>query len=168
MSMFDRETLLDRILDSYAAYYDVERVGEGDLVATAEFHLRNERYLLTRSINMWSEEDHEYVYIYSGEYLDHTLLSEAISHSLEDGMDSIVPGKDHRCSSITTVLVYDGVDGLIQRAVRKYSYHKSFKLMMNGWAEHRVVLIDLSSGCITASRRGDDVSKTLRKIMEIE
>ncbi len=161
----ERLGALERILDSYSAYYDVECSESGDFKATATFHSRGERYLLVKEINMWSEEDHEYVYFYSGERLDGPGLSEAISHSLREGNSRITPGKDHRSSSITTVLVYDTVEGDVPRVVRRYSYHRSFKLMFEGWMDHRIALVDLSKGEVTVSRRGKDVGSNLRKIL---
>lgn len=50
---------VDRLLQSYSAYYDVEECDERDLVAKARFHSRGEKYLLTRSVNLWSVEDNE-------------------------------------------------------------------------------------------------------------
>ena len=52
---------VDRLLETYSVYYDVETCEEGDLVAKACFHSRGEKYLLTRSVNLWSVEDNEYV-----------------------------------------------------------------------------------------------------------
>ena len=38
---------VDRLLETYSVYYDVETCEEGDLVAKACFHSRGEKYLLT-------------------------------------------------------------------------------------------------------------------------
>ena len=61
---------VDRLLQSYSAYYDVEECDERDLVAKARFHSRGEKYLLTRGVNLWSVEDHEYVFFFEGTSLD--------------------------------------------------------------------------------------------------
>ena len=89
---------VDRLLQSYSAYYDVEECDEQGLVAKARFHSRGEKYLLTRSVNLWSVEDNEYVFIYAGDHLDPEGLEHAIQMSSETGMSMIKPSSEHRSS----------------------------------------------------------------------
>lgn len=77
---------VDRLLETYSVYYDVETCEEGDLVAKACFHSRGEKYLLTRSVNLWSVEDNEYVFVYAGDRLDPDGLEHAIKTSSETGL----------------------------------------------------------------------------------
>lgn len=74
----DRSEAVERLLGSYSAYYDIVPIGRGDLVARCDFHFRGEKYLLTRGVNLWSEEDHEYVYVFSGGRLDAAALAQMV------------------------------------------------------------------------------------------
>lgn len=94
---------VDRLLQSYSAYYDVEECDERDLVAKARFHSRGEKYLLTRSVNLWSVEDNEYVFIYAGDHLDPEGLEHAIQMSSETGMSMIKPSSEHRSSMLSSI-----------------------------------------------------------------
>lgn len=161
-----RRDVVDRMLGSYSAYYDIEDVSEGDLVARMEFHFRGEQYMLTRRVNLWSEEDHEYVYLFSGGSLDEAGLDAALSLSLDDGRSRIVPGRDHRCSTVTTLLVYDSIDDSAAKRIKYHSHHESFRLMLDGWMDHRVVAVDLSSDRILSGRRARDAVSTVRRIMD--
>ena len=77
---------VDRLTRSYSGYYDVSPCDEGDLVARAEFHSRGEKYLLVRGVNLWSVEDHEYVYVFAGDKLDGETLEHALQVSIDKGM----------------------------------------------------------------------------------
>lgn len=161
-----RLDLVERIMESYSVYYDVHRITDGDLVARMDFHFRGEQYMLTRRVNLWSEEDHEYVYLFSGESLDHDGLEDAVSRSLEDGRSRIVPGPDHRRSTITTLLVYGSVDEAAAKRIKRHSHHESYRLMLDGWMDHRVVAVDLGSDRILHGRRARDAVPTIRRILD--
>lgn len=151
----------DLLLESYSRYYDVERCDEDDLFARAEFHSRGEKYLLTRSVNLWSVEDHEYVYFFAGEHLDQESLADARDVSLEEGMSRITPGPDHRSSMITAVLIYNSIDPSCEKAIKSLKEHRDFGLMLRGWMDFRVAAFDASTGRTFSNRAGRDVVRNL-------
>ncbi len=159
----DPETkgLVDRLLQSYSTYYDVETCEEGDLVARACFHARGEKYLLTRSVNLWSVEDNEYVFFYAGDHLDPEGLDRAIRMSSETGLSMIKPNTEHRSSMITTVLIYTTLDKCCAKSIKTYREHRNFGFMLRGWMDHRVVALETSTSTISSNRAGRDVARSL-------
>ena len=52
----DKDNIIDKILKSYEVYYDVEKCENKSLplVATCEFHVHNEKYVLSQKAQLWS------------------------------------------------------------------------------------------------------------------
>lgn len=154
---------LDRILEPYSAYYDVTRTDrEGGPAAIAQFHSRGEKYLLTRSINMWSMEDHEYVFFFTVGDLDDTTYGSCMDISLSEGMSMIHPSSEHRSSTITTIIICDSVSQSVTKEIKRHRHHRSFKMTLNGWMDHRVVAVP-ASGEVVSDRLGREISENIRR-----
>lgn len=164
MTADDPGALTEALLDRYAAYYDVERCSEGDLVARAEFHSRGEKYLLTRAVNLWSVEDHEYVFFFSGGSLGRKELEHAHGLSIAEGMSRIEPSSEHRSSLITTVLIYDSIDDACVEEIKSLKLHRDFGFMLKGWMDYRIAALEASSGRSASNRAGRDVVRNLEAV----
>ena len=155
---------VDRLLKTYSVYYDVETCEEGDLVAKACFHSRGEKYLLTRSVNLWSVEDNEYVFVYAGDRLDPDGLEHAIKTSSETGLSMVKPNSEHRSSMITTILIYTSLDKCCTKSIKGYREHRNFGFMLKGWMDHRVAALGISTSTVVSNRAGRDVARNLEAV----
>lgn len=154
---------LDRILEPYSAYYDVTRMDrDGGPAAIAQFHSRGEKYLLTRSINMWSMEDHEYVFFFTVGDLDDAVYGSCMDISLSEGMFMIHPSSEHRSSTITTIIICDSISQSVTKKIKRHNHHRSFKMTLNGWMDHRVVAVS-ASGEVVSDRLGREISENIRR-----
>ena len=160
------EKVVDRLLQSYSTYYDIKTCDDRDLIAKAFFHSRGEKYLLTRSVNLWSVEDNEYVFFYAGDHLDPEGLERAIRMSSDMGMKMIEPGPEHRSSMITTILIFGTMDGNCVESIKKFREHRNFGFMLRGWMDHRVAALETSTSTIVSNRAGRDVAKNLENVAE--
>ena len=155
---------LDRILEQYSAYYDVTRIGgDGRPAAVAVFHSRGERYLLTRTVNMWAVEDHEYVFFFSVDGLDDSTYRNCMDISLSRGMEMIHPSSEHRSSTITSIIICDSISQSVTKEIKRHSHHRSFRMILDGWMDHRVVAVPKLSDGIVSDRFGREVAETIRR-----
>lgn len=155
---------LDRILEQYSAYYDVTRIdGDGCPAATAVFHSRGEKYLLTRSVNMWSVEDHEYVFFFTVGDLDGSVYEKCMDISLSKGMEMVHPSSEHRSSTITTIVICDSISQSVAKEIKRHSHHRSFRMTLDGWMDHRVVAVPPLPDGIVSDRFGREVAESIRR-----
>jgi hypothetical protein len=114
----------------------------------AEYHLRNEKYVLVKKAIVYAFENNEYSFIKYCEELDKEYLQEIIN-TLTDSVESIVkPDKDHMSSTITLVIVTDNfIDNkdrdVITKIISNFKYNKGFAFGFKGWADIRLVLVSL-------------------------
>ena len=91
-----RDTLLPRLLRSYAAYYDVEPMeAQEPLVATAFFHVHGTKYVLSKKAELWATDNNEYVYFFSVPHLTEEVFDQCIQLAYERGMEHISGQESH-------------------------------------------------------------------------
>ena len=78
----------------------------------------------------------------------------------------IEPGPEHRSSMITTILIYDKIDGNCAESIKKFREHRNFGFMLRGWMDHRVAALETSTSTIVSNRAGRDVAKNLENVAE--
>lgn len=162
IGMAARKEASERLIDRFRQLYDVTECCDGELICRAEFHSTSESYVLTKNAELWSHDDNEYVFIFSGECLNAEDASERIERTRAEGMERIVPKDGHRTSDITTIFVYDVIQAESKRIIGKYSFRKNYALMFRGWTDHRVGALELSTGDVLTNRAG----RSLRKILQ--
>ena len=149
------DRVLEALVDTYRAYFDIETVDDRQLRYIATMRSMTEGYILTKKANMWSVRDEEHILIYDTRDLDADILGSIITDSLSRSKNMISPGKDHRCTVITSIVLCNRLDQTCHDRVVKYKYARSFRLMLNGWMEHHIVIIPLNGDSPTCSRHAE-------------
>ncbi len=155
---------LELLLDSYSAYYDVQRAEPGgDFYATMAYHARDEKYVLTRSAKLWAAESHEYVYLISCGHLTLETARSRVERAMEEGMKQIHPHPEHMQSRITALFVCESADPDALRYIRRFSRSKAFKFSLHGWMQGRAVCLVWEKGQVFAGYNGRDVRKFIQR-----
>ena len=129
----------------------------------AEYHLRNEKYLMVKKAVVYAFENNEYCLIkYYKEFNedDYKIFTDSLINSIE----SIVnPSKEHMSSIITGVILTEKIQDEdlknIRKKVEQFKYNKGFAFGFKGWADIRLILVSLNEGLIAANKKGKEVSK---------
>ena len=148
------EPFLSSLIDSYRSYFDIEVRNEGTLRCIATYNSRTEGYVLTKRANLWSMRDDEYVMFHTVDVLTDDVLDTIISNDLAYSDSVIVPNRDHRSSTVTSILICGYAEPKCVRTVERYRYHRNYRFMLRGWMDHRIVLLSLDDGCGTSNRLG--------------
>ena len=123
----DKDSILDKILKSYEIYYDVEKCQDQSLplVAKCEFHVHNEKFVLSQKAQLWSTDANEYVYIFKINNLNEELFLKCKDFAYEDGMKLINPKSGHMYSYITTIFICDTCDENCEKLMKKTKISKN-------------------------------------------
>lgn len=159
-----RTEWLERLLDSYSAYYDVQRSEpDGEFFATMAYHARDEKYVLTQSAKLWAAESHEYVYLISCDHLTLEVAKARVQRAMEEGMKQIHPHPEHMQSRITALFVCESAEPDALRYIRRFSRSKAFKFSLHGWMQGRAVCLVCQESRVHAGYNGRDVRKFIQK-----
>ncbi len=155
--------LIERKLFSSFNIWRDHPVGQEIFDLYAEYHLRNEKYIVVKKAVIYAIESNEYCLV---KHLADPSLQRF--NTLVDGIkdsvkDLVKPDQDHMSSIITIVGVLDtsagpDVHAMIE-AVKRFKYHKGFAFGLRGWADIRLVLVSLEEGVLATNKKGKDVKK---------
>lgn len=160
-----RDTLVERLKDVYAAYYDIEPVEDGTaLKAVCAYHLRDSQYVLVKKAELWAAESHEYLYLWSLDRLEASAVQDIFQRVLEDGEPRVKPHSQHMYTYLTAVVLYDSADPQALAQLKKLKKRREFKLSLHGWMEFRIAALDLSTGEVTTNRSGKLIAKDLKRL----
>lgn len=160
---------LEALLNSYTAYFDIERdvtVPGGFFSALAKYRLREENYIMTRANTVYATEQYEYVYFFLAEHLDAETLRRQIELSREAGLALIDPHKEHMFSYVTLVVLAGTIDPEAKKLIKRYRFRKNFWLALHGWMEYHIAAVDFSKEDALSNPAGKDVRKILRQVFQ--
>ncbi len=164
-----REEILERLLDSYEAYFDVERVADPPkdlpLAATCRFYVHSEKYVLIKKAKLWEADSNEYVYLFSVPRLTEELFEACKAYAYEEGMKLIDPKPGHMYSYITAVFVCDSCTAEAKRALKKCKVYKSFHFSWYGWMNLHTAAVVREGSEIFTNRMGRSNAKFMKKIL---
>ncbi len=168
MQQYTREQAVQRLLESYRAYYNITLFEEEQkpLTALCEFFEHAEKYVLTRKANLWSAESEEFLYLIETEHLTKDIFEKYRDYAYEDGMGRAHIGPGHMYTYITPIFVCDTCDEDARRALKKCRIYKSFQFSLHGWMDFHTAVLELNhNNLITTNGSGKCVGKVLKNVL---
>lgn len=164
-----REETLQKILRSYATYYDVEECEAVDLPLTAKcsFHVHSEKYVLVKKAQLWSADSEEYVYIFSVSDFTKNIYEKCRDYAYEQGMALIDPKPGHMYTYITALFVCERSERDAVKALRRCRLHKNFQFSLLGWMDYHTALVDLTADKVYTNGSGHANAKFLKSIIHV-
>lgn len=163
-----REAAVEKLLQSYEAYFNITRFDEEQLPLTArcDFFEHSEKYVISRKAELWTSDSEEFVYVYNMPRLTLELFERCKSRAYEDGSGRMNIGPGHMYTFITAVFLCDTCDADAVRALKKSRIYKSFHFSLHGWLDyHNAVVCFDEGGRIESNYAGRSTAKILKKIL---
>lgn len=165
-----RDKMLERLLKSYEAYFDIETYDDGQkdglpLAAHCRFFVHSEKYVLVKKAKLWEADCNEYVYIFSVPRLTPELYARCRDYAYEKGMELIDPKPGHMYSYITAVFLCDEYTPEAKKALQKCNLYKSFHFSLYGWMDFHTALLAAGESRVFTNRSGRDNAKFMKKIL---
>jgi len=158
---------LERVLLSYRQYYDINRDDPAEpFSAEAAFHSVEKGYFLVKKAVTSESETNEYIFFYNADSLSADDVRNLSQRAWEVGMIRVEPHRFHRNSDVTVILLADSIDDEAFAVVKKLRYYQSYKMTFNGWSDFRIVALETTSGRLGYNRRGSELKKIFRKVVQ--
>ena len=160
------DEVLEKLLRSYRDYYNINTEDPLEpFAAEAVFSSHEEGYWLFKKAKTSEADSHEYVYFYTAGHITLEDVKKLESVSWEDGMSRVRPNSTHRNSDVALILIGEEIDDDAFEAVKKMSNYKSYKWRFNGWSDFRSGALDISRKRFTCNRKGDNMKKMLKALV---
>ncbi len=164
---YTRENIIDILLKSYVAYYNITDFGteREPLRALCEYYEHAEKYMVSRKVSLWAADSEEFIYLFDVPHLTLEVFEACKKTAYEDGMDRLHIGPGHMYSYITPIIVCDTCDEEAVKALKKCHIYKSFHFSFHGWMDFHAATVIGDSDRIESNRAGRTTAKILKKVL---
>lgn len=156
----DKAALLEKVLRSFEAYYNIDRETPTEpFDAEASFGMHDEQYFLIKSARISRSESSEYVFFRLLEHLDAETFRELDRKAWETVLSRVDLSGDHKSTDACLVIIADTVDPRAAKEICRTDHYKSYRLGLKGWSTCRMIAYECQTGTSFCNRRGGDLSK---------
>ena len=161
-----REEMLEKLLDAYSGYFDIERAESSalPLAAVCHFNVRTAKYVLLKKAELWSADSNEHVYIFSVPELNEEVYRSCEKLAYDRGMSLIDPKPGHMYTYITAVFLCDTCTPEAEKLLKKCRLYKSFHFSLHGWMDFHTVLVRRGAADFPTNRSGRTNAKLMKNI----
>jgi len=110
--------------------------------------------MASKKLTIYAFENDEYCFVKYIKDLDKVKFEE-ITNTLKNSItDFVKPHNEHMSSTVTGVLAVEGdiEEGIVEK-IKRFHYQKSFCFGLKGWADVRLLLIDLERNEVIPSKK---------------
>lgn len=126
----------------------------------AKSHIRNEKFFGSKSVTLYSFENHEYCYVKYLDIVSSMDIEEFSSVMKTEISKKVIVNEDHMSSTFTGIIVTKKiVNPEIIKIITNYSYQKSYCFGLKGWSDIRLILVELETNMVYTSKKARDVKK---------
>ena len=171
----NKELVLDRLMAAHEAWFTLQRDFEyagRRFAGYGEFHSHGSQYVLVKRAKLWEVDAHELLFFDTVEHLDSKAFDDLVFFMTHEAVGLVDAKANHMSTNLSLIVIADSVDDDAWRKVRKTRFRKNFKLGLHGWADLRLVVVDLSreggakagrktAGAVTSNAAASDLRKTV-------
>lgn len=166
--------LLEQLLQCYEAYFDIERpFTDGGVLydAYAYCEVKNAKYALVKSAQLWSACTYEHVFFQEMDKLSCEKLKDW-QRRLRDQIEPEFvrrgckcPPPDHMCTYLTNVFIsQQALDSELIRQIRRHRFHLNYRFALRGYCESRLAVFDLEKGQVYGNGAARALVRKYKKI----
>ena len=158
------EEYLKMLQARYEAYFDTSQdcsILGRTLNIYAHCHIRSEKFIVSRKAALGAWETNEYCLVEGHTAgLGATNIHDFAAFLVKAADELVKPHEEHMSSIVSGILVSErGFEPEAVRIGTRFKHESSFWFGIRGWCSVRLLLVDLSSGQVYASRKGKEVIK---------
>ncbi|MDT8859852.1 hypothetical protein N0O92_06370 [Alkalihalobacillus sp. MEB130] len=164
------EAIVKKFINEMANLYTVqfnvyrdEVIGELPLDFYAEFQRRDEKYLMSKSVKVWSVETQQYAFVRHEENLSKEKLQK-FANVLDKSIPSFVPGKQEHMSTyfLGIVITNESISHDLQKEIQRMRKIQFLKYGWHGWADRYMAVVSLKDKRVYINKKGKEFVTTFQ------
>jgi hypothetical protein len=164
MKNIEMKEFINEMANQYTMQFNVyreEKLGKTELDFYAEFQRRDEKYLMTKTIKVWSVENQQYAFVKSQANGISTEDIKQFAKEIDTRIKEFVPAKrDHMSTYFVGFIVTNQpVDKKVMKEVRKARKLQFLKYGLHGWADRYIAIVDLTERKVYVNNKGREFVK---------
>lgn len=133
----------------------------------AKSNIRNEKYIATKQTVLYAYENNEYCFFKTMDQVNFKDI-DRVFNTIKNAADNFIePSEEHMSTTLTGIIITENtVEEEIIKKVKKLKYQKSYKLGFHGWSSVRIIIVELSTGKVSASREAKKVVRFYEPVQQ--
>lgn len=132
----------------------------------AKMEMQNEKYFAAKGVKIWRAENSEFLFIKEFEKISEQDINDFQQFLIKAVSELVKPHSEHMSSTITGVMVTNQFPIELEKPVKRFKYRKSYALSFKGWADIKLILVDLSLNKVITNNLAKKVDKFYLPSME--
>lgn len=159
--------MLDKLIPLYKDYYDVSTENVlPPFKVEAKFISHIEQYFIVHSAKLSDIDSTEHLYFAAEDKLTFEDLYKMSEDAWNEGLKSVTPYYGHRNSDVTVIAICNEADEEVLKNCKKIKFSKTYKFMLHGWSNFKLIVIDIKSGKVVSNRFGAETKDYLKKFVK--
>ncbi|KHF41760.1 hypothetical protein [Halalkalibacter okhensis] len=163
------EKFINQMANQYTVQFNVyrgETIGDMPLDFYAEFQRRDEKYLMSKSVKVWSVETQQYAFVKQADNLSKEKL-QLFANVLDSRIPSFVPEKQEHMSTyfIGVIVTNDSIGEELKRYVQRARKLRFLKFGWHGWADRYLAIVSMKDKRVYVNRKGKEFVKTFEEAL---
>ena len=174
--VMERDVYLDRLLTKFSSSFNVYMpyvINGIEYKAYAYFYSHEEKYVLTRSANLWSADSYEHILFMDAEVIDEELIWRAqdiIANYFEPEFvrkGEKYPAQNHMCTYLTVVLLGNHFsNSKLASQVKKYRFDKGYQFGIRGYSAGRLVAVTMDDEKVVHNKAAHKTKKVYEAVFD--
>ncbi|AKL96931.1 hypothetical protein CACET_c34880 [Clostridium aceticum] len=157
---------VEGIEEKLSKFFNIEKAylyNEIEFDLFAKSFIRNERYIASKKIKIYSFENSELYFVKRCEVLNEENFLQLINTFRNASEELVNPHSEHMSTIITGIVIVEReLSEELRKNIEKFKFNRSFAFGFKGWTYTRLVAADLSKGEVITNRRGREVKDIIR------
>ncbi len=155
------ETYKEKIKERYSRIFNIEEnyeYGDTNFDIFASLNMRNEKYFASKKITIYAFENDEYCFLKYFKSIDQKSIDNIIDILKRNIKDYVDPHHEHMSTTISGIIVVDRLEDVnLIKKIERFRYQKGFAFGFKGWADIRLILVDLHDNKVITSKKANKV-----------
>jgi len=163
---------LNEMANRYTAWFDVYRedqLGSIPLSFSAHFKRRDEKYLVTKTIKVWSLENDQHIYVtHFNKQLTLKEIKKLKEELMETSKNQLPNHPEHMSTIFTAIVVTDQeVDQEVVKFVKKFRKLKFIKYGLHGWYELYIGIVNIQNRQVYIHSKGKEFIQPFKQSIQL-
>lgn len=173
LKMTNIRKFVNEMANQYTRSFNVYRedqVGDIPVDFYAEYKRTDDKYLITKTIKVWSVENQQYVFVKS--FLKEITVDDvrSFSRAIDRNITKFIPEKQEHMSTyfVGVMITNQSLNPAILKEIKRSRRMKFLKFGIHGWADRMMAVVSLKDNCVYVHPKGKEFVSGFEEVLKKE
>ncbi len=161
MTELSMKRFINEMANRYTMQFDVyrdEKIGDIPVDFYARFLRRDEKYLITKTIKVWSVENQQFVFVKGVDGPVHVNEIRSFVNEIDRHIPLFIPSKQEHMSTffLGVIVTNEAIDKHALKEIKRGRKIKFLKFGLHGWVDRYMAIVSLKDKKVYVHHKGKE------------